>query len=237
MKTSIIRSLLLGAGACAACSCGPIGATSVIGDAEIAVARAHTEGGDRYAIYETTSADLLLQKAREEQGYAHYAAASDLAHKSVLLAETATRKSAEGKKNPDTSPAPTAFESTKASTEPRPQAPPDAAKPQPPPEQPKPSAPPEQARPTAPTEPPMPMPPRVVKPGDPVPQDPPPPPRAPQPKPEPIKAEPAAPETKADGGPAEDQPRRVIKPGDAQPAAPARERKVPIEIVEPGDKR
>jgi len=231
VKTSIIRSLLLGAGACAASACGPIGATSVIGDAEIAVARAHTEGGDRYAIYETTSADLLLQKAREEQGYAHYSAASDLARKSVLLAETATKKSAEGKKNPDTSPAPTAFESTQASAPvdaPKPQAPPDAARPQPPPEQ---------AKPAAPSEPPLQMPPRVVKPGDPVPQDPPPPPRAPQPKPEPIKTEPVAPETKADGGPEGDQPRRVIKPGDAQQGAPSRERKVPIEIVEPGDKR
>ena len=69
------------------CGCGPIGATSVINDAEVAVARAHAAEGDKYAIYETTAADLYLQKAREEQGAAQYGNAMDLGKRSVELAD------------------------------------------------------------------------------------------------------------------------------------------------------
>ena len=64
-----------------ACACGPLGATSVIADAEIAVARAHAASGDTQAPWEMASADLHLQKAKEEQGQARYGAAMDLAKK------------------------------------------------------------------------------------------------------------------------------------------------------------
>jgi hypothetical protein len=78
-----------------ALACGPVSATSVIGDAELATARAHAADGDKYAQYDTTMADLCLQKAREEQGHAHYSDAEELADESLKHAREATRKAAE----------------------------------------------------------------------------------------------------------------------------------------------
>jgi hypothetical protein len=101
-----LRSIALAA--VCLCACGPIGATSVIADAEVAVARAHAADGDKYAIYETTAADLYLQKAREQQGAAEYATAIELAHKSVELANQGAAKAAEAKKAPPPAPAPPA---------------------------------------------------------------------------------------------------------------------------------
>jgi hypothetical protein len=92
LATSFARNALALSFAAAAASCGPVGATSVIHDAEVAAARAHAADGDRYAIYETTSADLYLQKAREEQGRARYGEAAQLARKSIDLAEQASQK-------------------------------------------------------------------------------------------------------------------------------------------------
>ncbi len=77
--------------------CGPVGATSLIDDAELAVARAHTADGERLAIYETTSADLYLMKAKEEQGHARYSDATELAKKSADFAEAAVRKAKQAK--------------------------------------------------------------------------------------------------------------------------------------------
>ena len=79
--------------AVAACACGPLSATSVILDAEAAVARAHAAGGEQSAIYEMTSADLYLRKAQEEQSAAHYGAAIDLARESAAFAAEAVKKS------------------------------------------------------------------------------------------------------------------------------------------------
>jgi len=73
-------------------ACGTVGAASQIADAEVAVTRAHASDGDKYAVYETTAADLYLQKAKEEQGHAHYSAAETLAEKSQQLAEAAAKK-------------------------------------------------------------------------------------------------------------------------------------------------
>ena len=92
MTPSFARHALALSFAAAAASCGPVGATSVIHDAEAANARAHAADGDRYAVYETTSADLYLQKAREEQGRARYSEAAQLARKSIELAEQAAQK-------------------------------------------------------------------------------------------------------------------------------------------------
>jgi len=70
-------------------------ATSVIGDAEAAVRRARAADGERLAPYETVSAELYLEKAREEQGRAQYGAAMDLARQSVKFAGLAAQRAAE----------------------------------------------------------------------------------------------------------------------------------------------
>lgn len=89
-------------------ACGPVMATSVVGDAEVALARAHAAEGDKYALYETTLADLYLAKAREEQGRARYSDARDLAAGALQYAEAATRKAAERRTAAEAPPTPTA---------------------------------------------------------------------------------------------------------------------------------
>jgi hypothetical protein len=78
-----------------AAACGPVTASSVIDDAEAAAARAHASEGEKYAAYDTTLADLYLQKAREEQGHAHYGDAEELAEQSQKFARDASKKAAE----------------------------------------------------------------------------------------------------------------------------------------------
>lgn len=89
------------------CACGPVNATNVLGDAEVANIRAHAAEGEKYALYETTLADLYLQKAKEEQGHAHYSEAEALGADALRYAQLATRKAAE-RRTADTAPAPTA---------------------------------------------------------------------------------------------------------------------------------
>jgi hypothetical protein len=92
----------------AAASCGPIAATTVIDDAEVALARAHAADGAKYALYETTLADLYLMKAKEEQGHARYTQAQELAADALKLAQAATRKAADGRSSGTATPAPQA---------------------------------------------------------------------------------------------------------------------------------
>jgi hypothetical protein len=99
---------LLACLAAAAAGCGPIAATNVIDDAEVALARAHASDGDKYAAYETTLADLYLAKAKEEQGHAHYSDAMALASDAVKYASTAAKKAIERRNSASTPPAPTA---------------------------------------------------------------------------------------------------------------------------------
>jgi hypothetical protein len=80
--------------AIAATACGAVSASSVIDDAESAAARAHSRDGDKYAVYDTTLADLYLVKAREEQGHAHYSDAEEMAEESKRHADEAVRKAA-----------------------------------------------------------------------------------------------------------------------------------------------
>ena len=94
--------------AAAAVGCGPLLATNVVDDAEVALARAHAAEGDEYAPYETTLAELYLVKAKEEQGYAHYSDARDLGGEALRHAEAATRKAAEHRTSADAPPMPTA---------------------------------------------------------------------------------------------------------------------------------
>ena len=83
-------------------------ATSVVDDAEVALARAHAAEGEKYAPYETTLADLYLIKAKEEQGHARYSEARDLAADALQHAEAATQKAAEHRTSADAPPMPTA---------------------------------------------------------------------------------------------------------------------------------
>ena len=83
-------------------------ATSVVDDADVALARAHAAEGEKYALYETTLADLYLMKAREEQGHAHYSDAASLAADALKYAESATRKAAERRTSAAAPPTPTA---------------------------------------------------------------------------------------------------------------------------------
>jgi len=80
-----------------AAGCGPVRATSVIGDAEAAVASARAAGGEKLAPYETISAELYLAKAREEQGRAQYGAARELAEQSLRFAREAIERAGEGR--------------------------------------------------------------------------------------------------------------------------------------------
>jgi len=83
-------------------------ATSVVDDADVALARAHAAEGEKYALYETTLADLFLFKAREAQGHARYSEAAALAADALKYAETATRKAAERRTSAAGPPTPTA---------------------------------------------------------------------------------------------------------------------------------
>lgn len=83
-------------------------ATSVVDDADVALARAHASEGEKYALYETTLADLYLFKAREAQGRARYSEAAALAADALKYAETATRKAAERRTSAAGPPTPTA---------------------------------------------------------------------------------------------------------------------------------
>jgi hypothetical protein len=89
-------------------ACGPVGATSVVNDAEVALIRAHAANGERYAPYETTKADLYLAKAKEEQDHARYASAVELARTAQQYAESAAKKAAERKGSDEPPPIPRA---------------------------------------------------------------------------------------------------------------------------------
>ena len=89
-----------------AAGCGPVRATSVIGDAETAIARARAADGERLAPYETVSAQLYLAKAREQQGRAQYGAAEDLAKQSLRFAREAAERAGELRSRGGAAPAP-----------------------------------------------------------------------------------------------------------------------------------
>ena len=78
--------------AAATTACGAVSASSAVGDAEQAIARARAQESDRFAPYEMALAELYLDKAREEQDHAHYGDARDLAREAQRSAEEAGRK-------------------------------------------------------------------------------------------------------------------------------------------------
>ena len=54
-----------------AVGCGPVRATSVIGDAEAAIARARAADGERFAPYQTIAAELYLEDERYGSAIEH----------------------------------------------------------------------------------------------------------------------------------------------------------------------
>ncbi len=76
-----------------AAGCGPIEATAVINDAEVALSGARTARAYDHAPYEYTTAELYLEKAREERGYAHYGRAIKYGRKSAQSAREAQARS------------------------------------------------------------------------------------------------------------------------------------------------
>jgi len=75
-----------------ATGCGPISSTHAIAEATVAVEAASGVEAKRYAAYEFTLAYEYLRKAREEEGYADYQAAIDLAHAARKFAEDAKER-------------------------------------------------------------------------------------------------------------------------------------------------
>jgi hypothetical protein len=105
-------------------------ATSVIDDADVALARAHSAEGEKYATYETTLADLYLEKAREEQGRAHYAEPKELAAEALKHATAATNKAGERRATVPMPTVPTATVHPVDVPQPKPKAPIDPGNPQ-----------------------------------------------------------------------------------------------------------
>lgn len=85
-------AVAVGAAAVLLGGCGPIESTAVIGEAEVEIAGARAADAETKATYEFVSAELYLEKAREERGYADYQAAVDYARKAAELAREARAK-------------------------------------------------------------------------------------------------------------------------------------------------
>ena len=92
---SIVFAVLGGA-------CGPIISTSSLHDATEAVERARDMHADEIAIYEFTSAEAYLEKAREEWGYSDFGHAIDYARLAIDFAERARYRAAQGPGTPPT---------------------------------------------------------------------------------------------------------------------------------------
>jgi hypothetical protein len=72
--------------------CGPITASSKISDARAELIKAQKLEAPKYAPFEYQGAFLYLEKAREEEGYAYYQDAVELASKAFMLASAAQRQ-------------------------------------------------------------------------------------------------------------------------------------------------
>jgi hypothetical protein len=92
-RSTAVALLIGGLLASGAAGCGPIEATAVINDAEVALAGARAARGYDHAPYEYTTAELYLEKAREERGYAHFGVAIRYARKAAQSAREAQTQS------------------------------------------------------------------------------------------------------------------------------------------------
>jgi hypothetical protein len=83
-------------------ACGPIISTSSLHDASEAVERARDLNADELAIYEFTSAEAYLEKAREEWGYSDFQHAIDYARLALEFADRARYRASQGPGTPPT---------------------------------------------------------------------------------------------------------------------------------------
>lgn len=89
LLTSRLLALCLATGLLA---CGPIQSTAYLLDAEVQIQAARTAGAETLSPYEWTSANLYLDKAREEVGYSDYEVAVRFAEKAARSAADARAK-------------------------------------------------------------------------------------------------------------------------------------------------
>lgn len=83
-------------------ACGPIISTSALHDAAEAVDKARTVNAQTLAIYEFTSAEAYLEKAREEWGYSDYQHAIEYARRALEFADRARYRATQGPGTPPT---------------------------------------------------------------------------------------------------------------------------------------
>jgi hypothetical protein len=76
-------------------ACGPIQSTSALIDADVAVEAARAAGAQTAAVYEYTSAEVYLHKARETQGRSQYEASVRFAKRVLELAAAAKKQAIE----------------------------------------------------------------------------------------------------------------------------------------------
>ena len=85
---------LVGLALTALVGCGQITSTAAISDARYAVERAATFDAATYAVYEFTSAEAYLDKAREEWATSDFQHALSYAQRALELAEAALARAA-----------------------------------------------------------------------------------------------------------------------------------------------
>ena len=69
--------------------CGPVRTTLTLSDAEVAIEAAVAADAETWALYDLTAARAYFDKAREEEGYSDFEAATRLAQRSVERANAA----------------------------------------------------------------------------------------------------------------------------------------------------
>ena len=75
------------------CGCGPIQASSAVGDAKEAIERATVSRADEFARFPFHMAQNYLNKAKELEGYSEYAAAERFARRAEELANQSVLES------------------------------------------------------------------------------------------------------------------------------------------------
>jgi len=69
--------------------CGPVRTTLTLSDAEVAIEAAVAADAETWALYDLTAARAYFDKAREEEGYSDFEAATRLAQRSIERAKSA----------------------------------------------------------------------------------------------------------------------------------------------------
>jgi hypothetical protein len=75
--------------------CGPIQSTGALIDADVQIEAARAAGAPATAVYEFTSAEAYLHKARETAGRAQYEASARFASRAAELGRTARNRATE----------------------------------------------------------------------------------------------------------------------------------------------